>query len=245
MSEASRVRRLTIANSLAFIAGFSVVFIALGASTSFIGQLFREYQDQIRVVGGVLVIFFGIFIAGFFNTGFLMRERKFHLSGRPAGYVGAFAVGVVFAAGWTPCVGPILGSILLYATSKGSTELGLKLLALYSLGLAVPFFLAALAINSFLSYSKSIYKYMRPIMIVSGIVLVGFGVLLLMDKVSELAAIAPDIGLKGEDQWEVSYPFAFLAGVLSFISPCVLPLVPSYVSFITGMTFEELTEVRD
>jgi cytochrome c-type biogenesis protein len=171
-----------------------------------------------------------------------MRERKFHLSGRPAGYVGAVVVGIVFAAGWTPCIGPILGSILLYATSQGSTTLGLKLLALYSLGLAVPFFIAALAINSFLSYSKILYKYMKPIMVISGLVLVGFGVLLVMDKVSELAAIAPDLGVELEQ--EVSYPFAFLAGVLSFISPCVLPLVPSYVSFITGMSFEELTEKR-
>jgi cytochrome c-type biogenesis protein len=242
MSEASRIRRLTITNSLAFIAGFSIVFIALGASTSFVGQLFRQYQDQIRMVGGVLVIIFGIFITGVFNLSFLMRERKFHLSGRPAGYIGAAVVGVVFAAGWTPCIGPILGSILLYATSQGSTTLGLKLLALYSLGLAVPFFLSALAINSFLSYSKVLYKFMKPIMLISGVVLVGFGVLLVLDKVSELANYAPDIGLTGEENWEVSYPFAFLAGVLSFISPCVLPLVPSYISFITGMSFEELTE---
>jgi cytochrome c-type biogenesis protein len=193
-ADTSRVRLLTITNSLAFILGFSVIFIALGASTSYVGMLFREYQEQIRIVGGVLVILFGLFITGVFKTDFLMRERKFHISGTPSGYLGTFAVGIVFAAGWTPCIGPILGGILLYATSQGSTALGLKLLAMYSLGLAIPFFISALAINTFLSYSKSLRRHMRPIMILSGLVLIAFGVLLLMDKVSRLATYIPDIG---------------------------------------------------
>ncbi|MEJ2315261.1 MAG: cytochrome c biogenesis protein CcdA [Nitrospirota bacterium] len=194
-SDRARVRRLTITNSLAFVLGFSVVFIALGASTSYVGQLFREYQDAIRIVGGVLVIIFGLFIMGLFKMDFLMREKKFHFQGRPSGYLGVFAVGLVFAAGWTPCIGPILGGILLYATSQGSAVLGLKLLSVYSLGLAIPFLLSALAINSFLSYSKAIRKYMKVIMFVSGVVLIAFGVLLLTDKVSELANYFPDLGI--------------------------------------------------
>jgi len=194
-ADRARVRRLTITNSLAFVMGFSVVFIALGASTSYVGQLFREYQDLLRVAGGILVIVFGLFIAGLFKLDFLMREKKLHLQGRPSGYLGAFAVGLVFSAGWTPCIGPILGGILLYATSQGSTALGLKLLAMYSLGLAVPFLLSALAINSFLCYSKLIARHMRPIMLLSGLVLIAFGVLLLMDKVSELAGYFPDFGI--------------------------------------------------
>jgi len=194
-ADTSRIRKLTILNSLAFIFGFSMVFIALGASTSFIGQVFREYQDQIRIAGGILVIFFGLFIAGVFKMNFLMREKKFHMSGRPSGYLGTFLVGVVFAAGWTPCVGPILGGILLYATSQGSATLGLKLLAMYSLGLAIPFFLSALAINTFLSYVKSVNKYMKPLMIISGLVLIAFGVLLLTDKVSQLSQYFPDLGI--------------------------------------------------
>lgn len=191
----SRVRWLTITNSLAFIAGFSVVFVALGASTSYIGQLFRQYQNELRIAGGIIVIIFGLVIAGFFKMDFLMREKKFHLQGRPSGYLGAFTVGLVFSAGWTPCIGPILGSILLYATSQGSTTLGFKLLAAYSLGLAVPFLLSALAINTFLSYAKWLVRYMRPIMIVSGLVLVAFGVLLLTDKVSQISGYLPDLGL--------------------------------------------------
>jgi len=198
MTEAAdtrRVRLLTITNSLAFVLGFSVVFIAMGASTSYVGHIFRQYQDEIRVAGGVLVIIFGLFIAGLFKPGFMMKEKKFHLTGRPTGYLGAFMVGLVFAAGWTPCIGPILGGILLYATSQGSMALGFKLLSVYSLGLALPFLLSALAINTFLSYTKVLSRYMKPIMLLSGLVLIAFGVLLLMDKVTELAGYFPDIGI--------------------------------------------------
>jgi cytochrome c-type biogenesis protein len=126
---------------------------------------------------------------------FLMRDKKFHLSGRPSGYVGAFVIGMTFAAGWTPCIGPILGSILLYASTKGSTIYGIKLLAIYSLGLAVPFFVSSLAFNSYLSYSRKIQRYLRVIMIVSGLLMILFGILLLTDKVSRLTNLFPDLGI--------------------------------------------------
>jgi cytochrome c-type biogenesis protein len=191
-----RVRFLTITNSLAFIFGFSAVFIALGASSSLIGQWLFEYQDWIRIGGGILVIIFGLFISGILKLDFLMKEKKFHLHGRPAGYIGAVLIGMTFAAGWTPCIGPILGTILLYAATKGSTAYGLKLLSVYSLGLALPFFIAALAINTFLSYTKVIYRFMRPIMLLSGLLLIVFGIMLLMNKVRELATLLPDLGIK-------------------------------------------------
>ncbi|MBI4690264.1 MAG: cytochrome c biogenesis protein CcdA, partial [Nitrospirae bacterium] len=120
-----RIRNLTIINSFIFISGFSSVFIALGASSSAIGQILFQYQDWIRIIGGILIIIFGLFIAGFLRLDFLMRDRKIHLSGKPAGYIGTFVIGMTFAAGWTPCIGPILGTILLYASTKGSTLYGL------------------------------------------------------------------------------------------------------------------------
>ncbi|GAB4388496.1 MAG: cytochrome c biogenesis protein CcdA [Thermodesulfovibrionales bacterium] len=190
-----RARVLTITNSLVFILGFSAVFLALGASSSLIGQWLFHYQEWIRIIGGILVIIFGVFIAGFIRMDFLMRERKFHLKGKPAGYVGTFVIGMTFAAGWTPCIGPILGSILVYASSQGSAAYGLKLLSVYSLGLAIPFFLSSLAFNSFLSYTKVIGKYMRAIMMVSGLILIAFGILLLTNQVSELSALLPDFGI--------------------------------------------------
>lgn len=194
-TDRKRIRFLTITNSLLFIFGFSSVFVALGVSSSAIGSFFFEYQDWIRIIGGVLIIFFGLFVAGFFRLDFLSKERKFHLSGRPAGYIGSFFIGMTFAAAWTPCIGPILGTILLYAGSKGSAVYGFKLLSVYSLGLGVPFLIASLGFNSFLSYSKKIHRYMRVIMLLSGLLLIIFGILLLTNNVSLLSSLFPDFGI--------------------------------------------------
>jgi cytochrome c-type biogenesis protein len=194
-TDRKRIRFLTITNSLAFIAGFSLIFISLGASSSFIGGFLLDYHDWIRIIGGVLVIIFGLFVAGFIKLDFLTKEKKFHMSGKPAGYFGSFFVGLTFAAAWTPCIGPILGTILVYAGTKGSAAYGLKLLAVYSLGLAVPFFFSSLGFNAFLSYSRKISQYMRYIMIVSGLLLIGFGILLLTDNVTRLTALFPDFGI--------------------------------------------------
>lgn len=195
-TDRKRVRNLTITNSLVFIAGFSAVFIALGASSSAAGQILFQYQAWIRIIGGILIIIFGLFISGFLKLDFLMRERKVHLGGKPAGYIGTFAIGMTFAAGWTPCIGPILGSILLFASAKGSAVYGIKLLSVYSLGLAAPFFISSLAINSFLSYSKKFQKYMRVIMIISGILLIAFGVIMLTNRLKDIAGLFPDFGIK-------------------------------------------------
>jgi len=191
-----RITFLTITNSIAFIAGFSTVFIALGVSSSVIGSLLFQYLDVIRIVGGILVIIFGLFIAGFLKFDFLMKDKKVRLSGKPAGYVGTFLVGMTFAAGWSPCIGPILGTILVYAGSKGSMLYGLKLLSVYSLGLAIPFFLSAVAINAFLSYSQKLLRYMRVLMIISGLILIVFGIMLLTDQVRVLSQLFPDVGIK-------------------------------------------------
>jgi len=195
-ADRKRIQFLTITNSLVFIAGFSTIFIALGASSSVVGRFLFQYQNWIRTIGGVLVIFFGLFVSGIIKLDFLTRERKFHLVGKPAGYIGTFFVGMTFAAAWTPCIGPILGTILLYAGSQGSAAYGFKLLAVYSLGLAVPFFLSSLMFNSFLTYSAKIRRYMRIIMMVSGLVLIIFGLLLLTNNVRLLTSFFPDLGIK-------------------------------------------------
>jgi len=190
-----RIRYLTVTNSLVFILGFSTVFMALGTSSSALGKLLFAYQEWIQKIGGIVIIIFGLFVAGFLKIDFLMRDKKVHLSGKPLGYAGTFIIGMTFAAGWTPCIGPILGTILLYASAKGSALYGFKLLTVYSLGLAVPFFISSLALNSFLTHSRRIVKYMRIIMVASGLLLVLFGILLLTNRVRELSGFIPDIGI--------------------------------------------------
>ncbi len=184
-----KIQLLTVSHSLLFILGFSSVFIALGASSSFIGRLFSAYQDWVRIVGGSVMIIFGLFVAGFFSFGFLQKEKRFHPQKKPLGYIGTIIIGMAFAAGWTPCIGPILGTILLYAGSQESTSYGIGLLSMYSLGLAIPFLFASLAFNTFLSYSKRIRKHMRAIMLASGLLLVAFGLLLLTDNITWLTSL--------------------------------------------------------
>ncbi len=191
-TDSARIRKLTITNSLMFIMGFSVVFIALGASSSYIGSVLANNQQIIKQVGGVLIIVFGLYMIGILKIRFLSIEKKFHFQGRPAGYIGAFLIGVTFAAGWTPCIGPVLGSILLYAATANSALYGIKLLAVYSLGLAIPFFIVSLAFNTMLSSMPKIQRYLRHITIISGILMIAFGIVLLTDSMYLLQGLIPD-----------------------------------------------------
>lgn len=185
-----------LGSTIAFVLGFSTIFMAMGASSSLLGSLFLEYQDYIRIGGGILVIIFGLFIAGFIRIDFLMKEKRFDSSRHSAGYAGSFLIGMGFAAGWTPCIGPILGTILIYAGSHASASYGIALLAVYSLGLAVPFFLSTLAINMFLPLIKRMQTAMRVLTIISGLVLIAFGIILLSNSLGWFAGFFPDMGIK-------------------------------------------------
>ncbi len=181
-----RLRWRTVSHSLLFISGFSLIFVLMGASASYLGQLLVQYQSWIMRVGGVLIIILGIHFTGLITIPFLQMEKRFELRKKPLGYLGSFLVGIVFAAGWTPCVGPILSTILLYAgTAKDFTK-GVVLLAFYSIGLGLPFFLASLAFNSFLSAFGKIKRYMRVVTIVSGILMIVIGILFITDLFSTL-----------------------------------------------------------
>ena len=183
-----RLKWVTVSHSLFFILGFSVVFILMGASASYLGQLFAQYQYWIMKGGGVLVIVLGIHFIGIINIPFLQTERRFEFGKRPLGYVGSFFVGIIFAAGWTPCIGPILSTILIYAGTSKSFATGMLLLAIYSLGLAVPFFLCSLAFNSFLSAFDKVKRAMRVVTVVCGCFLIAIGILLVTDTFKEINA---------------------------------------------------------
>jgi cytochrome c-type biogenesis protein len=182
----SKLRWATIFHSLFFIMGFSLIFILMGASASYLGQLLTEYQSWIMKAGGVLIILLGIQFTGIINIPFLQMEKRFEMRRKPLGYVGSFLVGIAFAAGWTPCIGPILSTILIYASTTKSFTTGILLLTYYSIGLGIPFFLSSLAFNSFLSAFDKIKRYIRVITIISGLFLIGIGILFLTDTFKDI-----------------------------------------------------------
>ena len=186
----SRVRWRVVLNSVAFIVGFSLVFVSLGASASFLASLFLEYRSTIRIVGGFFVFVVGLYLMGLFRIAALGRYLQFNWNWRdkPAGYFGSLLVGITFAVAWTPCVGPILGAILAIAGTSPDVGQGIMLLSIYAAGLALPFFLSAVAINSFFQFSRAFRRYIQAFHVASGVLLAIVGVLLLTDYMTFLNA---------------------------------------------------------
>ncbi len=170
-----------------FIAGFTTVFVLLGASATYIGGFLQAHMGLLRKIGGVLIVIFGIHVTGIFDIGILLGEKRLSLHRKPAGYLGSFIVGVAFAAGWTPCIGPILASILMVAATEETVYHGIALLLVYSIGLGLPFFLASLAMHQFLVVFNRFKKYIRIFEIVTGVFLIIVGVLILTDYLSVLS----------------------------------------------------------
>ena len=183
-----QVRIKVIANSLMFILGFSLVFIALGASATFVGKFLARNIRWFEIIGGVLVIILGLHFVGILRLKFLDREKKIHLKKKPLGYLGTCLVGIAFGAGWTPCVGPILGAILTMAATTQNILKGIVLLTFYSAGLGLPFFLSAIILHKFFEYFKTIRKYFRIISIAGGVLLIIVGILLISGYFSSISA---------------------------------------------------------
>ena len=187
-----KLKWATLVHSLLFILGFSTVFILMGASASYLGQLLSRYQYWIVKIGGVLIILLGIhFVLQIFP--FLQIEKRIHFEKKSLGYLGSFLVGIVFAAGWTPCIGPILSAILIYASTSQNMTTGIALLAAYSMGLGIPFLVASLAFNLFLSAFRKMQRYMRVIIFVSGFFLIAIGILILTDTFRSIGNYLTDI----------------------------------------------------
>ena len=170
-------RGRVLLHSAAFIAGFTVVFVSLGASFSAAGQFFIDYRDWIRIAGGVLIVIFGLYIAGILNVGVFGRTQQMQIRSKPAGLLGSFAVGLTFAVGWTPCVGPILGSILTLASNDRTVRQGIGLLLAYSAGLGLPFLLSSVALGVFLKFFKRYRPFIPTVERVAGLLLVAVGLL--------------------------------------------------------------------
>jgi cytochrome c-type biogenesis protein len=187
-SERQHIRWITLQNSLLFILGFTLVFIAFGASATYIGHLLLTYQQLIRKLGGILVVIFGLMIMGVFKIPFLMSYKQYQFKNRPVGAIGTVLVGVVFAAAWTPCVGPILGTILLYASTTHSVTSGIQLLLIYSIGLGLPLLVTSLAINTFLTSFQKIKDYLWIISMISGLFLIAIGIMIFTNSFTLLTA---------------------------------------------------------
>ncbi len=177
----------SIFGSLSFILGFSIIFILMGISASFAGSLIFQFQNYIRVVGGAVIVFFGLAMTGLLTIRSLETEKRFGMKNKPVGYAGALILGMTFAAGWVPCVGPILSSILTIAATSGSRFYGGLLLFSYCLGLGSPILVSAVAFNYFLALYRHIVKYLRLISVVSGVLLIFIGLLLMTDNLTWLS----------------------------------------------------------
>ena len=183
---ASHIRKRVLLNSLAFILGFSLVFVSLGASVSFLASFFLSYRSLIRVLGGIFILTVGIYLLGFVKISVLERYLQFHLKDKPAGYLGSALVGMTFGVAWIPCVGPILGAILTLAATSSEIGRGVFYLATYAAGLAVPFFLSAVAVNSFFKFSQKFRRYVQAVHVAAGILLIVVGILFITDYMTLL-----------------------------------------------------------
>ena len=184
---AAEARRHVLIASIAFVFGFSLVFIALGASASVVGDFLGRRLPVLGKIAGVVIIILGLHTAGVFRIKWLEFEKRVHTSKKPTGLVGAALVGIAFAFGWTPCIGPILGGILVIAGRQDSVMEGVKLLAVYSAGLGIPFVATSVAVNQFFAASARIRRYFKTIEIVSGLLLIAIGILIVTDQFSAIA----------------------------------------------------------
>jgi cytochrome c-type biogenesis protein len=174
-------------HSLTFILGFSVVFIALGAVATGIGQFANQYHNLLAKVAGIIVIVFGLHLTGLLKIKALYADKRLHDVKGGSSAWGSFAVGFAFAFGWTPCIGPILATILVFAGAQETVLKGVLLLAIYSAGLAVPFLLTSLGVDRFLDFYTRFRRHLHTVEVISGVLLIAVGVLIFMNNLKLLS----------------------------------------------------------
>ena len=187
IAEMRERRHLALLHATLFVIGFTLIFVALGATATALGRVLNTYQHWLERIGGLLIVFFGLYCVGAFKIGLLSREMRFDLGDKPLGYLGSVLAGMAFGAGWTPCIGPILGSILLYTSSRADFGQGLVLLLAYSAGLAIPFLVAAWALEHFLGWMQRFRRYIGWVERIAGVLLIAFGLLLLTGQFTQLS----------------------------------------------------------
>ncbi|MGM0901923.1 cytochrome c biogenesis CcdA family protein [Mesobacillus maritimus] len=181
-SENAMLQKRSMLHTLFFLVGFSIIFIALGFATSFVGQIFSQYNDLIRQIGAIFIVLFGLMVIGLFQPKWLMKDRKFEFKNRPAGYFGTVLIGMAFAAGWTPCTGPILASVILLAGSNPGS--GMLYMIAYILGFAIPFFILSFFVGKMQWIRKNNVKIMK----IGGYIMIVMGVVLYFDWMTRIIA---------------------------------------------------------
>jgi len=242
-------RFATFIHAILFVLGFSAVFvIGWGGAATVAGQLFGIYKPILGKIGGVVAILFGLFTLRIIHIRWLNYDTRLQwLPKQGGGTVSSFLMGIFFAAGWTPCIGTTLGAILTLGMSQQSAAQAMVLTSGYALGLGVPFLIIGFGMDRVARWIIRFRRYVRVVQIISGILLIMVGILILTDSMTQIAIWALrngyylDLPLGGAAV--PTYLVAFLAGLLSFLSPCVLPLVPAYVGYLSGQaTFRSLTK---
>lgn len=257
----------SVLTTFIFILGFSTVFFIAGGLAGTFGQALKEHKMIINTVAGVLIIAFGILLTGVIKIPFLMQESKFHVNRKGMGYVGAYFIGLAFAAGWSPCIGPILGSVIAMALSQPNKLASILLLMAYSFGLGLPFLITSMSVSGFLKFYSGIKKHLGVINLVAGLLLVVVGLAMVIPipipqsegggfttpmgmfetwfrVVSDFDPTAGKQALDTEHLNFGSFLLAFLEGVLSFFTPCVLPMVPTFLAYVTGLSVQELSSLK-
>lgn len=232
-------------HALLFVAGFSIVFIiGWGGSVTLVGQFFGAYKRVIAQIGGVIVIMFGLATLDVIRLPWFYMDTRAQVFGRSGNYGGSALMGVFFAAGWSPCIGATLGAILTMGLSQQTVGQAMWLASGYSLGLGIPFLVMALGLERATGWVKRVGRYRRAIQIASGVFIITIGILLFTNTMTLIAIWAFKNGLYVERfalfAAAPTYLTAILAGLLSFLSPCVLPLVPAYLGYLSGHTFKKV-----
>lgn len=174
------IRKRVLLHSIFFVIGISLIYVILGLGTSFLGDFFQKYKDLIRQLGAIIIIAMGLFLIGWLKLDFLNREKRFEIKNKPAGYLGSMVIGFVFAAGWTPCIGPILGAIIMMGASN--PQLALPYTILYSIGFSLPF----IVLGFFVGSTRTIVKYSNVLMKIGGWLMIILGVLLFTDQLNKI-----------------------------------------------------------
>jgi cytochrome c-type biogenesis protein len=225
-------------HALAFVFGFSLIFvIGWGGATTILGQLFVTYKIWIARMGGLLLIVFGLATMDIIHIPWFYMDTRQHYKGRTGTFWSSIAMGIFFAAGWSPCIGATLGAILTLGFSSNTVGQAMILSFGYSLGLGIPFLLLALAMDQALPLVRRVRKYLKAFQIISGLLIIAIGILMITSQMTAIARWALQTGLYLDLPSNAQIPSlitAVAAGALSFLSPCVFPLVPAYLGYLSG-----------